>query len=138
MAALLTNLGISIHAPREGGDNNDIRPRISKGIFQSTPPARGATGLGFFLYPDELISIHAPREGGDQTVIKGKITDVISIHAPREGGDSNRYQRKNYRCHFNPRPPRGGRPVFMAALLTNLGISIHAPREGGDPSNDSP
>ena len=33
----------------------------------------------------------------------------ISIHAPREGGD-----------------------VFMAALLTNLGISIHAPREGGD------
>ena len=33
---------------------------------------------------------------------------------------------------FNPRPPRGGRLNYMAALLTSLGISIHAPREGGD------
>ena len=42
MAALLTNLGISIHAPREGGD--DLMAAL-------------LTNLG--------ISIHAPREGGD-------------------------------------------------------------------------
>ena len=43
MAALLTSLGISIHAPREGGDAIVCMmvPVIS--IFQSTPPARGAT-----------------------------------------------------------------------------------------------
>ena len=43
MAALLTTLGISIHAPREGGDFMFLR--------------RGPVKL--------KISIHAPREGGD-------------------------------------------------------------------------
>ena len=42
MAALLTSLGISIHAPREGGDK-DHRNNMA----------------------ELLISIHAPREGGD-------------------------------------------------------------------------
>ena len=42
MATLLTNLGISIHAPREGGD-------VQKHHYQQ----------------QRNISIHAPREGGD-------------------------------------------------------------------------
>ena len=33
---------------------------------------------------------------------------------------------------FQSPPPARGATVFMAALLTSLGISIHAPREGGD------
>ena len=37
-------------------------------IFQSTPPARGATLMGYFAKLDALISIHAPREGGDAVV----------------------------------------------------------------------
>ena len=55
--------------------------------FQSTPPARGATGLkgGIMAFP--VISIHAPREGGDAVS-----TDSASLYS-----------------HFNPRPPRGGR-----------------------------
>ena len=62
---------ISIHAPREGGDCNamlhraimsDFNPRPPRGgrqpvanvvvaqlIFQSTPPARGATSIGVHL-----------------------------------------------------------------------------------------
>ena len=77
---------ISIHAPREGGDDFkggllkkvcNFNPRPPRGgrqgwetrwkdeqKFQSTPPARGATGhaaLGKIL---GYISIHAPREGG--------------------------------------------------------------------------
>ena len=43
MAALLTNLGISIHAPREGGDALFFEDEPPQGVFQSTPPARGAT-----------------------------------------------------------------------------------------------
>ena len=35
--------GISIHAPREGGDWHLINFRTAITIFQSTPPARGAT-----------------------------------------------------------------------------------------------
>ena len=34
--------------------------------FQSTPPARGATGAEHDLCPLLHISIHAPREGGDR------------------------------------------------------------------------
>ena len=57
---------ISIHAPREGGDGAALHGHHAAHIFQSTPPARGATclaALGRQLHP--LISIHAPREGGD-------------------------------------------------------------------------
>ena len=78
---------ISIHAPREGGDE------------------RGAC-----RHDGLHISIHAPREGGDY---KEWETDTkalyISIHAPREGGD---YFTNFLACipyNFNPRPPRGGR-----------------------------
>ena len=79
-------------------------------IFQSTPPARGATRLKLLLRHSAVISIHAPREGGDEQLIGGVDTLFkISIHAPREGGD----QASGYED---------------VAFL----ISIHAPREGGD------
>ena len=88
MAALLTNLGISIHAPREGGDYLKKGWKVYTTEFQSTPPARGAT----------------------------------------EYADSGCYSYG----HFNPRPPRGGRPLCFCAGVPTLMISIHAPREGGD------
>ena len=83
-------IGISIHAPREGGDPEEMEPFTvyDEEGFQSTPPARGATLL--FLFGRDLrpISIHAPREGGDDCRPWGRISlDPISIHAPREGGD---------------------------------------------------
>ena len=58
-------IGISIHAPREGGD----------AFFDNT-------------HNDSDISIHAPREGGDRLVFLNLAEFGISIHAPREGGDS--------------------------------------------------
>ena len=56
-------------------------------LFQSTPPARGATET--VVHREELIkiSIHAPREGGDGVKLERLQTRSISIHAPREGGD---------------------------------------------------
>ena len=77
--------------------------------FQSTPPARGATGAGGALQLCEDISIHAPREGGDSPLAGDLVHRKISIHAPREGGDFSR-------------TPENASPT----------ISIHAPREGGD------
>ena len=87
MTALLSSLGISIHAPREGGDNKVILTSQSTAIsihapreggdnfsfysfivsrtFQSTPPARGATSIISPTCGVKQISIHAPREGGD-------------------------------------------------------------------------
>ncbi len=57
-------------------------------IFQSTPPARGATTLPRMVATEVAISIHAPREGGDCCTRFSYLGFVISIHAPREGGDS--------------------------------------------------
>ena len=82
---------ISIHAPREGSDISSRRargcklayfnPRSPRGerlrdcassvharSFQSTLPARGATGCIFCAFGAHLISIHAPREGSDPTL----------------------------------------------------------------------
>ena len=83
--------------------------RIVKEIFQSTPPARGATWSKSTMLKYSGISIHAPREGGDETPQAGWLPVYISIHAPREGGD-------------------GTSDIDSLDAF----ISIHAPREGGD------
>ena len=79
---------------------------------------------------------------------------IISIHAPREGSDIGRNVTVDSYCHFNPRSPRGERPVLTAEILPKISfqstlpargatfaqnfennqtlISIHAPREGSD------
>ena len=83
---------ISIHAPRVGGDLDDL------------------------CWDDgERISIHAPRVGGDVGVCALHHTIHISIHAPRVGGDSSRLTRPKPGCYFNPRPPCGGRLTSCAA-----------------------
>ena len=123
---------ISIHAPREGGDSLFFVSLLSARIFQSTPPARGATHHLLVYGELNLISIHAPREGGRHHFRRGgksggefqstppargatarkldtQAVPYISIHAPREGGD-----------------------IRATPLVMTFSISIHAPREGGD------
>ena len=126
-------------------------------IFQSTPPARGATYLGWTLKSLPEISIHAPREGGDSLSSKvalqmaifqstppargateisllTHLLQVISIHAPREGGDLRLPTWPPLgQMKFQSTPPaRGatGSRYSNGNLLDN--ITIHAPREGGD------
>ena len=84
---------------------------ILRVIFQSTPPARGATS-----YVADI----------------GTTIANISIHAPREGGDPGELARTGNSNYFNPRPPRGGRHQYLADDVVTNFISIHAPREGGD------
>ena len=79
-------------------------------LFQSTPPARGATVRIAALVSRTLISIHAPREGGDP--------HCSAIAAAMPGFQSTPPARGATFCQVH----RGGRLV----------ISIHAPREGGD------
>ena len=56
---------ISIHAPREGSDTRCALWAVSRGEFQSTLPARGATDTCEMSNEAYRISIHAPREGSD-------------------------------------------------------------------------
>ena len=123
---------ISIHALREEGDatvfassavKTYFNPRPPRGgrpstsansseklIFQSTPSARRATRS--FWRP-------APAAG-------------ISIHALREEGDGRSRPIRPLIIDFNPRPPRGGRPLVHDGIFDPRNISIHALREEGD------
>ena len=124
---------ISIHAPREGSDTrfSGVAPAIPK--FQSTLPARGATGIGLLHATEMVISIHAPREGSDDYRFKPSRISGISIHAPREGSDTGTPMSLLASMDFNPRSPRGERRLKNFCKSERRRISIHAPREGSDP-----
>ncbi len=132
---------VSIHAPRAGGDHTELVRFIKEGMFQSTPPARGATRARHIrtelserfqstppargatdgvaeLAINCLVSIHAPRAGGDTQPCLAHHGIGVSIHAPRAGGDACGKQRGPDMGCFNPRPPRGGRrrPFFVLLI----------------------
>ena len=126
-------MGISIHAPREGGDSVLALGIPTLVSFQSTPPARGATTP---VSHQPSVTLHfnprPPRGGRRRTGYSSDRWDSISIHAPREGGDISWAALWAWWRDFNPRPPRGGRPSLYNAVAVFSRISIHAPREGGD------
>ena len=101
-------------------------------IFQSTPPARGATTPPGVLSYQHRISIHAPREGGDGWITGTASGLGISIHAPREGGDENGSNNGLKLGKFQSTPPARGATEHRRQITNGIGISIHAPREGGD------
>ena len=101
---------ISIHAPCTGSDPRCFRPR-SRGIgFQSTLPARGATGAMTTFFMPMVISIHAPCTG---------IDDCSRGRFPPQG-------------NFNPRSLHGERPGRTVGSYATPEISIHAPCTGSD------
>ena len=107
-------------------------PQRADVIFQSTLPARGATGKTKSSSGDIIISIHAPRTGSDTTRPENGGLKDISIHAPRTGSDKH-FHTKDEKCqYFNPRSPHGERPVMTAEENAEAVISIHAPRTGSD------
>ena len=120
--------------------------------FQSTHPARGATGGRILRPPSGVISIHAPREGCDQTFMSLPLETrefqsthpargatirhrhvgylaQISIHAPREGCDGGTNLTATIGGDFNPRTPRGVRPAPIPSAMVNwLFQSTHPAR----------
>ena len=56
---------ISIHAPREGGDYPSAAYPFPDRYFNPRPPRGGRHRLKLYMYAPAMISIHAPREGGD-------------------------------------------------------------------------
>ena len=169
---------ISIHASREGCDvrlinhypgPRNFNPRIPRGmrqndglkkdkgvIFQSTHPARDATGMtqeeaGKYIDFNPRI----PRGMRHRIGAGAQFVPTISIHASREGCDVARRPKRAQLTYFNPRIPRGMRLIslplfvdlhvnfnpriprgmrllcFIRPFLDNC-ISIHASREGCD------
>ena len=151
---LLHHLLISIHAPRTGSDAKQRGRGIPGLPFQSTLPARGATGAGLPNQPGHDISIHAPRTGSDTESAlcflrahisihaprtgSDKLIDLfglvgkISIHAPRTGSDPDCAKWRAPIKYFNPRSPHGERHQHGYKGHNRRPISIHAPRTGSD------
>ena len=111
---------------------SDNRVLTFESIFQSTPPARGATRrrtwrrttrthfnprpprggrLTYNRTADFTVTFQStpPARGATQSFHIGRFGRSISIHAPREGGD-----------------------ITHIPVAVDVSISIHAPREGGD------
>ena len=123
---------ISIHASRTGSDHPLERKKIQKAKFQSTLPARGATGDWYDAWDS------------------GADFNPRSPHGERPGAR----QYPPFVYDFNPRSPHGERhcqvvrhfflKVFQSTLPARgatekaakrkwyNGISIHAPRTGSD------
>ena len=78
----ITPLKVSIRAPREGGDAEEI---VRAEVF--------------------VVSIRAPREGGDRPCKAWLERGGVSIRAPREGGDVDFWVHVFASKSFNPRPP---------------------------------
>ena len=124
--------------------------------FQSTLPARGATGnrrcvaaldLGFnprsphgerpnVIAPaadDFCVSIHAPRTGSDLTArTQRTATGAVSIHAPRTGSDWAVVYPCQFGRKFQSTLPARGATQELAERMILQRVSIHAPRTGSD------
>ena len=123
-------------------------------IFQSTPPARGATHDTVDLAIHADISIHAPREGGD--AVSGNDGDsyylfqstppargatlysyidkrifYISIHAPREGGDVEVFAGRFRYLIFQSTPPARGATSGSSWMISGAGYFNPRPPRGG-------
>ncbi len=123
---------ISIHAPRAGRDFG--KPRSPGGIpvFQSTRPARGATGRAVLGEPSAGISIHAPRAGRDRQRITGTYpSSHFNPRAPRGARPARQRHNPRYVIFQSTRPARGATPLGLVGGEFAR-ISIHAPRAGRD------
>ena len=125
-------------------------------IFQSTPSARRATRFFLHIAGQVNISIHALREEGDSSCCArssrgGRFQSTPSARRattalwwstpssahfnprpPRGGRPANQRRVKFDIRNFNPRPPRGGRLHRLLHSASRRTISIHALREEGD------
>ena len=111
---------ISIHAPREGGDEAARADLVNWKLISIHAPREGGDKSQRVAPPIKAISIHAPREGGDFHDDLIRYTDYISIHAPREGGDTRRTPPTGPLTYFNPRPPRGGATLIVIQMMKIL------------------
>ena len=109
-------------------------------MFQSTHPARGATGHVKEANDNLQVSIHAPRAGCDITELQHNLSLVcVSIHAPRAGCDLICYHCLVGLIQFQSthpargatnlsHPARGATKVFMLELPLVFSFNPRTPR----------
>ena len=99
---------ISIHAPRTGSDKRKKGGTVSSSQFQSTLPARGATG----------------------GIVSKEWSKDISIHAPRTGSDKQEPDFNLDIPDFNPRSPHGERRDYANDIVFQIIFQSTLPARG--------
>ena len=125
-------LGISIHVPRAGYDDNGparlgqavyFYPRTPCGVRLESLYTSGATIIFLSTYPVR----------GTTYLLGNKIyIGAISIHVPRAGYDPSRKTGAARQRNFYPRTPCGVRRSGQSCRVSWCSISIHVPRAGYD------
>ena len=82
-----TSQAVSIHAPREGCDNDGYLTHIGRYTFQFTHPGRGATYLYEAACVGDKFQFTHPGRGATYLARSETSVQRVSIHAPREGCD---------------------------------------------------
>ena len=99
-------------------------------LFQSTLPARGATTDFSYMGIADSISIHAPRTGSDPSAPAFAPAAAISIHAPRTGSDVHGELLMCRCADFNPRSPHGERLVLRRGVPSYIVFQSTLPARG--------
>ena len=102
------------------------------GIFQSTPPARGATRT--LVASADLVWYFNPRppRGGRPISAKSRTNNLYFNPRPPRGGRQPLRQLCPEKSEFQSTPPARRATLTFWAISSVVWISIHAPREGGD------
>ena len=129
----VADIRISIHAPREGGDWQSAETPDSINIFQSTPPARGATKIRFHTIQRDFDFNPRPPRGGRPCIthpfcFKYAFQSTPPARGATQAGNASIGPSQQ----FQSTPPARGATTFDIQVDDITGISIHAPREGGD------
>ena len=102
---------ISIHAAREGGDQDTAPVACLANVFQSTPPVRAATRRRIILY---------------------SCRDIFQSTPPVRAATFDLCNSELYQMVFQSTPPVRAATMPGLYLSDAWCISIHAAREGGD------
>ena len=122
---------ISIHAPREGGDDYSQETKTDILGISIHPPREGGDVEGSKLWFNcNPISIHAPREGGDAAESTAKKLGLIFQSTPPARGATWVDRRWKDAIEFQSTPPARGATGRGTTFTAYAVISIHAPREG--------
>ena len=78
--------------------------------FNPRPPRRGRQCEAAIIDANKVFQSAPPAKGATDTVTTEDAETYVSIRAPREGGDIYEWECVKDRRGFNPRPPRRGRP----------------------------
>ena len=156
MRAFQASFAVSIHAPRKGSDPTRWRlwsgrwgfnPRppqgerpwpdgdsITAALFQSTPPARGATRLFDDDHITNMFQSTPPARGATCRLPGRRVARWVSIHAPRKGSDVDGSRGVSQSERFNPRPPQGERRGLIKRVAVEGVFQSTPPARGATPS----